>query len=224
MGRQGIIDGYLHGRGKITLRARAEIIEEAKGKTPSILIREVPFQVSRIPLLEEIGQLVKDERISGIRDIRDESAARNGEPVRIVVELTTRPTRTWSSTSSTSSRSCRRPSASSCSLLIDGRRAVPAAQGDDGEVPGAPDPGHPPAHRVPAPRGEAPRARPRRPAHRHRQHRGSHPHLPHLAEPRGGQAPAARNEGAREHDGARPSARRRSPRSSGTRRRPPSTR
>src|SRR5262245_1682565 len=88
MGRQGIIDGYVHGHGKVTLRARAEILEEGRGKTPSILIREVPFQVSRIPLLEEIGQLVKDERIAGIRGIRDESSARGGEPVRIVVELT----------------------------------------------------------------------------------------------------------------------------------------
>jgi DNA gyrase subunit A len=88
MGRQGIIDAYGTGHGKITLRARAEVIEDAKGRNPSILIREVPFQVSRIPLLEEIGQLVKDERIANIRGVRDESSARGGEPVRIVIELT----------------------------------------------------------------------------------------------------------------------------------------
>jgi DNA gyrase subunit A len=86
MGRQGIIDGY-QGRGKITLRARAEIIEEGKGKTPSILIREVPFQVSRERLLESMTDLVKDERIPGISGIRDESSARSGEPVRVIVEL-----------------------------------------------------------------------------------------------------------------------------------------
>ena len=87
MGRQGIIDGYSRGYGRLTLRARAEVVEDAKGKNPFILIREVPFQVSRIPLLEEIGELVRDERIKDISGVRDESAARNGEPVRIVVEL-----------------------------------------------------------------------------------------------------------------------------------------
>lgn len=87
MGRQGIIDGYSRGYGRLTLRARAEVVEDGKGKNPFILIREVPFQVSRIPLLEEIGELVRDERIKDISAVRDESAARKGEPVRIVVEL-----------------------------------------------------------------------------------------------------------------------------------------
>ncbi len=87
MGRQGIIDGYSRGLGKLTLRARAEVQEEGKGKTPSILIREVPFQVTRNALCEEIGELVRDERIAGINGIRDESSARNGEPVRLVIEL-----------------------------------------------------------------------------------------------------------------------------------------
>ncbi|WP_246523493.1 DNA gyrase subunit A [Gemmata palustris] len=87
MGRQGILDAYSRGAGKITLRARAQVMEEVKGKSPSILITEVPFQVTRNALTEEIGQLVKDERIAGIGGIRDESSARNGEPVRLIVEL-----------------------------------------------------------------------------------------------------------------------------------------
>jgi len=87
MGRQGVINAYRDGYGKLTLRARAKVVEDAKGKNPYILISEVPFQVSRIPLLEEIGQLVKDERITGISAVRDESSARGGEPVRIVIEL-----------------------------------------------------------------------------------------------------------------------------------------
>ncbi len=87
MGRQGIADAYNTGYGKITLRARADVVEDAKGKNPHILIREVPFQVSRIPLLEEISQLVKDERIKDISAVRDESASRKGEPVRIIIEL-----------------------------------------------------------------------------------------------------------------------------------------
>ncbi|MCX8140508.1 MAG: DNA gyrase subunit A [Gemmataceae bacterium] len=87
MGRQGILDGYARGYGRLTLRARAEIIEEGKGKTPAIVIREVPFQVTRNALAEEIGELVKDERITGIRGIRDESSKRGGEPVRLIIEL-----------------------------------------------------------------------------------------------------------------------------------------
>jgi DNA gyrase subunit A len=87
MGRQGIIDGYLGKRSRITLRARSEIIEEAKGKSASIVIKEVPYQVSRIKLMEDIGALVKDERIKEITAVRDESSARSGEPVRIVIDL-----------------------------------------------------------------------------------------------------------------------------------------
>ena len=87
MGRQGIAEAYMRGRGKVTLRARTDIVEEGKGKTPSILIKEVPFQVSRIKLQEVIGELIKEDRIPGISAMRDESSARTGEPVRIVIEL-----------------------------------------------------------------------------------------------------------------------------------------
>ncbi len=84
-GRQGILDAYSTGRGKITLRARAEINEE--GNRPQIIIKEVPFQQTRIRLAEAMGELVKDERIKGISDIKDESSQRTGEPVRLVVYL-----------------------------------------------------------------------------------------------------------------------------------------
>jgi DNA gyrase subunit A len=84
-GRQGIIDGYTTGRGKITLRARADIREE--GSRTQIIISEVPFQQTRIRLAEAIGALMKDDRIKGISNIRDESSARGGEPVRLVVDV-----------------------------------------------------------------------------------------------------------------------------------------
>jgi DNA gyrase subunit A len=84
-GRQGILDGYATGRGKITLRARADIREE-NGQS-QIIITEVPYQQTRNRLAAAIGDLVKEERIKGIRDVRDESSARKGEPVRIVVYL-----------------------------------------------------------------------------------------------------------------------------------------
>jgi DNA gyrase subunit A len=82
-GRQGIVEGYRTGRGRITLRARADIREES-GRT-QIVISEVPFQMTRNRLHEAIGALVKEERIKGVADVRDESSARSGEPVRLVV-------------------------------------------------------------------------------------------------------------------------------------------
>ena len=74
----GHLDGYRTGRGKITLRARANIDEEGKDQ---IVINEVPYQQTRNRLHEAIGELIKDERIKGVSDIRDESSARGGEPV-----------------------------------------------------------------------------------------------------------------------------------------------
>jgi DNA gyrase subunit A len=84
-GRQGIVDGYSTGRGKIALRARADIREE--GSRTQIIISEVPFQQTRNRLAEVIGELIKDERIKGISAIRDESSARGGEPVRLVIDV-----------------------------------------------------------------------------------------------------------------------------------------
>jgi DNA gyrase subunit A len=83
-GREGIIAGYREGRGKITVRARCEIVE---GKRAQIIIKEVPHQHTRNRLAEQIGELVKDERIKGIDEVRDESSQRMGMPVRIVVYL-----------------------------------------------------------------------------------------------------------------------------------------
>jgi DNA gyrase subunit A len=84
-GRQGILDGYRTGRGKVALRARAIINEE--GSRDQIIITEVPFQQTRNRLHEAIGDLVKNERIKGISAIRDESSKRGGEPVRLVIDV-----------------------------------------------------------------------------------------------------------------------------------------
>jgi DNA gyrase subunit A len=84
-GKAGIRDGYRTGRGKVILRARASINEE--GPRTQIIIHEVPFQQTRERLGKAIGELVKDERIKGIAAMRDESAPREGEPVRIVIDI-----------------------------------------------------------------------------------------------------------------------------------------
>ncbi|RLB12380.1 MAG: DNA gyrase subunit A [Deltaproteobacteria bacterium] len=81
-GREGIKEAYQTGKGIIRIRANA-FIEEGK-KRDRIIISEIPYQVNKTKLLERIGELVRDKKIEGISDIRDES---NKEGIRIVIEL-----------------------------------------------------------------------------------------------------------------------------------------
>jgi len=83
MGRDGIRDAYSTGRGSITIRARARIETSSSGKT-RILVTEIPFQVNKARLIESIAELVRDKKIDGITDLRDES---DREGMRIVIEL-----------------------------------------------------------------------------------------------------------------------------------------
>lgn len=83
MGRSGIRAAYHTGRGKIIMRARAEIEEEANGRQ-KIIVTEIPYQVNKARLVEKIAECVKDKRIEGISDLRDES---DRAGMRIVIEL-----------------------------------------------------------------------------------------------------------------------------------------
>lgn len=83
MGRAGIRAAYATGRGKITLRGRAEIEEEKNGRF-RIVITEIPYMVNKARLIESIADYVKDKRIEGISDLRDES---DREGLRVVIEL-----------------------------------------------------------------------------------------------------------------------------------------
>lgn len=82
LGREGIKQAYSTGRGTVTMRARAEI-EDMGGKA-RIIVNELPYQVIKARLIEKIAELVRDKKIDGITDLRDESD-RNG--MRIVIEL-----------------------------------------------------------------------------------------------------------------------------------------
>jgi len=82
MGTEGVRDAYLTGRGKCVVRGVAEIEEE--GRTPQIIITEIPFQVNKARLIEQIAGMVRDKRIEGIADIRDES---DRDGMRIVIDL-----------------------------------------------------------------------------------------------------------------------------------------
>ncbi len=84
LGREGIREAYTTGRGKITVRAEAEI-EEMSGNRQRIVVTSLPYQVNKARLIENISQLVRDKKIEGISDLRDESD--RNDRVRIVVEL-----------------------------------------------------------------------------------------------------------------------------------------
>jgi DNA gyrase subunit A len=83
-GRQGINDAYKTGRGIIRMRARALIERNARNEKESIIVNELPYQVNKANLLEKISDLVKEKRITGISDLRDES---DREGIRIVIDL-----------------------------------------------------------------------------------------------------------------------------------------
>ncbi len=82
-GREGIRDAYRTGRGRIVMRARAAI-ESIDANSERIVITEIPFMVNKSRLIEQIAQLVRDKKLTDIRDLRDES---DREGMRIVIEL-----------------------------------------------------------------------------------------------------------------------------------------
>ncbi|QHJ10605.1 DNA gyrase subunit A [Paraglaciecola mesophila] len=82
-GRKGIEEAYRTGRGKIYMRARAEIEREDNGKE-TIIVHEIPYQVNKARLIEKIAELVKEKKIEGISALRDES---DKDGMRIVVEV-----------------------------------------------------------------------------------------------------------------------------------------
>ncbi len=82
-GSSGIREAYLTGRGRIHVRARAEI-EGEEGEMQRIIVHELPYQVNKARLLEKIAELVKDKKLAGIRELRDES---DKDGMRMVIEL-----------------------------------------------------------------------------------------------------------------------------------------
>ena len=84
LGKQGIKDAYATGRGKITLRAETEI-EEMNNNKQRIIVKSLPYQVNKAKLIENMSALVREKRLEGISEIRDESD--RIDRVRIVIEL-----------------------------------------------------------------------------------------------------------------------------------------
>lgn len=86
MGKAGIRAAYATGRGKITLRGRAEIVENERNGRFQIIITELPYQVNKARLIESMAELHKDKKIEGMSDINDYSSQRGGG-IRIVIDL-----------------------------------------------------------------------------------------------------------------------------------------
>jgi DNA gyrase subunit A len=84
VGRQGIVQAYMTGRGSIMMRAKSATETNKKGDRVSIVITEIPYQVNKAKLIERIADLVREKVIEGISDLRDES---DRDGMRIVIEL-----------------------------------------------------------------------------------------------------------------------------------------
>ncbi len=84
VGKRGIHEAYLTGRGSIQVRAKTEIETTKKGDRQHIIVHEIPYQLNKTRLLERIAELVRDKAIEGISDLRDES---DRDGMRIVIEL-----------------------------------------------------------------------------------------------------------------------------------------
>ncbi|MGB1616310.1 MAG: DNA gyrase subunit A [Pseudomonadales bacterium] len=82
-GRAGIVQAYRTGHGRVQMRARCEVTTDEKSGKSTIVVHEIPYQVNRSKLIEKIAELHKDKKITGITDLRDESA----KETRIVIEL-----------------------------------------------------------------------------------------------------------------------------------------
>jgi DNA gyrase subunit A len=84
LGRDGILNAYTTGKGRVIVRARAVIEDMPRGGRQQITVTELPYQVNKAALVEKIAMLVKDKKIDGISDIRDESDRKG---MRVVIEL-----------------------------------------------------------------------------------------------------------------------------------------
>ncbi|MBI4118898.1 MAG: DNA gyrase subunit A, partial [Parcubacteria group bacterium] len=83
-GKKDIIQAYASGRGPMVVRGVADIVEAKNSKSFNIIIKEIPYQVNKATMLEHLAELVKEKKIEGIKDIRDES---DKDGIRVVIEL-----------------------------------------------------------------------------------------------------------------------------------------
>ncbi len=83
-GRAGIVQAYRTGKGRIYVRAKTEIVQDEKSNRETIIVHEIPYQLNKARLIERIAELVKEKKIEGISELRDES---DKDGLRVVIEL-----------------------------------------------------------------------------------------------------------------------------------------
>ena len=83
-GTEGILEAYKTGRGRVIMRAKADIEEDERSGKAQIIITEIPYQVNKAKLVEKIAELVKDKKVTGISELRDES---DKDGIRVVIDL-----------------------------------------------------------------------------------------------------------------------------------------
>src|SRR6185436_14496537 len=83
-GLEGVREGYRTGRGRVVMRARTHLEELEKGNRQAIIVDEIPYKVNKANLLGRIGELVREKKLDGISDLRDES---DKSGMRVVIEL-----------------------------------------------------------------------------------------------------------------------------------------
>ncbi len=177
LGRQGIRSAYHLGRGSIVMRGKVSI-EPARKDREAIIISEIPYQVNKATMVERIAELVRDKKIEGISDLRDES---DRDGFRVVIELKRDAVpevvlnQLYKFTPLQSNFSANvvaldagRPQVMNLKDLLDAVHRLPRTGGVA-------------AHQIPAQQGARPRPYPGRPCHCGRQYRRDHSRDPHLA-------------------------------------------
>ena len=160
MGNEGIRNAYNTGYGRVVIRGVAEI-EERGSKGDRILITEIPYQVNKARLIEHIATLVKEKRIEGISDIRDES---DKDGMRVVIELK-RDTNSAVILNTLYKHTALESTFGIINLaIVDNQPRYLSLPGSDRGVRPAPDYCNPEKKRVRPPQGRGPRAYPCRPA------------------------------------------------------------
>ena len=180
LGRGGIRAAYHTGRGSIVMRATRPASRRSRKEREAIIVTEIPYQVNKATLIEKIAELVREKRIEGISDLRDES---DRDGMRIVIELK----RDAVADVVLNQLYRYTPLQTSFRRQHGGAERRPARdhepQGHDPRLRRLPRGGGLAAHQVPAQQGARPRPCAGRPRHRGRQYRRGHPPHPHRARP-----------------------------------------
>ncbi len=166
-GTAGIVDGYRTGRGRVRMRARAEV-EVADNGREAIVVTEIPYQVNKARLIEKIAELVKEKKLEGISELRDESdkdgmriyiEVKRGESAEVVLNNLYQQTQM--------------ESVFGINMVAHRRRPAEAAEpeGPAGSLRQAPPRSRHPPHHLRTAQGAPARTHPRRPDRRAGQHR-----------------------------------------------------